>query len=59
MSLDSTKCLQPNQTWTSFIFCSHGADVRVEAGEDDASLSSFLQNAGQDDVEIGVHVEVG
>lgn len=37
----------------------HGADIRVEGGEDDASFASFLQNAGQDDVEEGVHVEVG
>lgn len=38
---------------------SHCADVGVEAGEDDASFPSLLQNAGQDDIEVGVHVEVG
>lgn len=38
---------------------SHCADVGVEAGEDDASFPSLLQNTGQDDIEVGVHVEVG
>lgn len=38
---------------------SHCADVWVEAGEDDASLPTFLQNAGQDGVQEGIHVEVG
>lgn len=41
------------------IFCSHGADVGVKAGEDDTSFAAFPQHAGQDDVEEGVHVEVG
>lgn len=38
--------------------CLHGADVWVKAGEEDPSFSTFLQNTGKDDVEVGVHVEV-
>lgn len=38
---------------------SHGANIWVKTGEDDASFSRFLQNAGQDGVQEGVHVEVG
>lgn len=37
----------------------HGADIRVKTGEDNASFAAFLQNAGQDGVEVGIHVEVG
>lgn len=37
----------------------HCADVGVEAGEDDASFPSLLQNAGQNDIEVAVHVEIG
>lgn len=42
-----------------WIRCLHCADIRVEAGEDDAAISTFLQNAGQDDVQESVHVKVG
>lgn len=42
-----------------WIRCLHCADIRVEAGEDDAAISTFLQNARQDDVQEGVHVKVG
>lgn len=53
-----------NKLFNSIVHCHllrdlHGADVRVEAGENDAPLAGFLQHAGQDDVQVGVHVEVG
>lgn len=41
------------------IACLHCADVWVEAGEDNAAVAAVLQYAGQDDVQEGVHVEVG
>lgn len=41
------------------IACLHYADVWVEAGEDNAAVAAVLQYAGQDDVQEGVHVEVG
>lgn len=39
--------------------CLHDADVWVKAGEDNAAVPAILQDAGQDDVQEGVHVEVG
>ena len=36
----------------------HGAHVWVKAGEHDATLAGLLQNAGQDDVQERVHVEI-
>ena len=36
----------------------HGAHVWVKAGEHDAPLAGHLQNAGQDDVQERVHVEI-
>ena len=36
----------------------HGAHVRVEAGEHDTALAGHLQDAGQDDVQERVHVEI-
>lgn len=41
------------------IACLHYADVWVEAGEDNAAVAAVPQYAGQDDVQEGVHVEVG
>lgn len=55
--------LQHNQIKVIFILscqlCLHRADIWVEAGEDDAPFSASLQNTGQDDIEEGIHVEVG
>lgn len=39
--------------------CLHDADVWVKAGEDNAAVPALLQDAGQDDVQEGVHVKVG
>lgn len=49
-----------NKSEKRFIhLCLHGADIWVKAGEDYSPFAAFLQNTGQDDVEVAVHVEVG
>lgn len=61
--MDSMLCPQPNMMWAFSILhcwlCLHCADIWVKAWEDNAPFPSFLQNTGQDNVEEGVHVEVG
>lgn len=37
----------------------HGADIWVKAGEDNTSFPASLQDTGQDDIQVGIHVEVG
>lgn len=53
------RLIKSGHTSSSIQLCLHAADVRVEAGEDNASFPAFLQNTGQDDIEEGIHVEVG